>query len=91
MLKLMISKQGGVTLVELIVGSAVGLIVLAGILATYISVARSSSEVLASAKLNAELRAAMDMMVRTSGGLVPGPPPRLIAGMEITLYPGTGS
>lgn len=64
MLKLMISKQGGVTLVELIVGSAVGLIVLAGILATYISVARSSSEVLASAKLNAELRAAMDMMVR---------------------------
>jgi type II secretory pathway component PulJ len=64
MLKRMGGKQGGVTLVELMVGSAVGLIVLAAVLASYISVARSASEVLASAKLNAELRAAMDMMVR---------------------------
>ena len=64
MLKILRGKQGGVTLVELMVGSAVGLIVLAAVLATYISVARSASEVLASAKLNAELRAAMDMMVR---------------------------
>lgn len=64
MLMILRGKQGGVTLVELMVGSAVGLIVLAAVLATYISVARSASEVLASAKLNAELRAAMDMMVR---------------------------
>ena len=64
MLKMMGSKQGGVTLVELMVGSAVGLIVLAAVLASYISVARRASEILASAKLNAELRAAMDMMVR---------------------------
>ena len=64
MLKMMGSKQGGVTLVELMVGSAVGLIVLAAVLASYISVARSASEILASAKLNTELRAAMDMMVR---------------------------
>lgn len=63
MLRMMKNKQGGMTLVELMVGSAVGLIVLAAVLATYISVARSASEVLASAKLNAELRAAMDMMV----------------------------
>lgn len=64
MLKILRGKQGGMSLVELMVGSAVGLIVLAAVLATYISVARSASEVLASAKLNAELRAAMDMMVR---------------------------
>ena len=64
MLKKMDSKQAGVTLVELMVGSAVGLIVLTAVIATYISVARSASEVLASAKLNAELRAAMDMMVK---------------------------
>lgn len=64
MLRIRRAKQGGVTLVELMVGSAVGLIILAAILATYVSVARSASEVLASAKLNAELRAVMDVMVR---------------------------
>lgn len=63
MLRMTRDKQGGVTLIELMVGSAVGLIVLGAVLATYISVARSASEVFASAKLNAELRAAMDMMV----------------------------
>lgn len=46
------------------IGSAVGLVVIAATVATYIAIARSGSEILASAKLNAELRAAMDMMVR---------------------------
>lgn len=56
--------QSGVSLVELMIGSAVGLIVIAAVLATYAVIARSGSETMASAKLNAELRAAMDMMVR---------------------------
>ena len=46
------------------IGSAVGLVVIAATVATYIAIARSGSEILASAKLNAELRAAMDMMIR---------------------------
>lgn len=56
--------QAGISLVELMIGSVVGLIVIAATIATYIAIARSGSEILASAKLNAELRAAMDMMVR---------------------------
>ncbi len=64
MLKHSSIHQAGVSLVELMVGSAVGLIVIAAVVATYAIIARSGSEILASAKLNAELRAAMDMMVR---------------------------
>jgi Tfp pilus assembly protein PilW len=64
MLKHMSNHQAGVSLVELMIGSAVGLIVIAATVATYIAIARSGSEILASAKLNAELRAAMDMMIR---------------------------
>ena len=64
MLKNTSNHQAGVSLVELMIGSAVGLIVIAATVATYIAIARSGSEILASAKLNAELRAAMDMMVR---------------------------
>ncbi len=64
MLKHTSIHQAGVSLVELMVGSAVGLIVIAATVATYITIARSGSEILASAKLNAELRAAMDMMIR---------------------------
>lgn len=56
--------QAGISLIELMIGSVVGLIVIAATVATYIAIARSGSEILASAKLNAELRAAMDMMVR---------------------------
>lgn len=64
MLKYRPNHQAGVSLVELMIGSAVGLMVIAATVVTYIAIARSGSEILASAKLNAELRAAMDMMVR---------------------------
>lgn len=56
--------QSGVSLIELMIGVAVGLIVIAATVASYVVIARSGSEILASAKLNAELRATMDMMVR---------------------------
>lgn len=58
MLKHRANLQAGVSLVELMIGSAVGLIVIAATVATYVAIARSGSEILSSAKLNAELRAA---------------------------------
>jgi prepilin peptidase dependent protein B len=64
MLKHRANLQAGVSLVELMIGSAVGLIVIAATVATYVAIARSGSEILSSAKLNAELRAAMDLMIR---------------------------
>lgn len=67
--------QSGLSIVELMVGVAVGLIVVSGVVAIYGVIARSSAEILGSAKLNEELRAAMDMMVgdiRRAGVWVPG-------------------
>jgi len=64
MLAIPVSKRQGVSLVELLVGIAVGLLVIASVVATYAAIARSAGEILGSAKLNAELRAAMAMMVR---------------------------
>lgn len=66
--------QSGLSIVELMVGVAVGLIVVSGVVAIYGVIARSSAEILGSAKLNQELRAAMDMMVgdiRRAGVWVP--------------------
>ena len=59
-----ITRQGGVSLVELMVGLAVGLIVIAAIMATYIAIVRSSTEILGSSRLNETIRGAMDFMVR---------------------------
>ena len=58
-----VRRQVGLSLVELMVGSAVGLIVLTAVLTTYVAIARSGGEILDAAKLHAELRAAMDMLV----------------------------
>ena len=56
--------QLGLSLVELMVGSAAGLIVLTAVVTTYVAISRSSIDILSEAKLHAELRTAMDMMVR---------------------------
>ena len=56
-------QQAGVTLVELMVGLTVGMLVIASAITTYIFIARSSSEILESLKLNSDLRAIMDLMV----------------------------
>ena len=63
MLNISARRQLGLSLVELMVGSAVGLIVLTAVLTTYVAIARGSGDILASAKLHAELRAAMDLLV----------------------------
>jgi len=56
-------RQRGVSLVELMVGLAIGLIIIAAAASVYITSVRSGSDTLRSAKLNMELRGAMDLMV----------------------------
>ena len=57
-------RQGGVSLVELLVGLAVGLVVLSAVGTMLVSIARSATDILGSAKLNHEMRAAMDAITR---------------------------
>lgn len=56
-------KQAGFSLVELMVGLAIGLIIVAAAGSVYITALRSGANTLSSAKLNMELRSAMDLMV----------------------------
>jgi len=55
--------QQGFSLVELMVGIAVGLIVIAVVLSVYIATIRGSTASLSAAKLNQELRGTMDIMI----------------------------
>lgn len=54
--------QRGVGLVELMVGMAVGLLIVAAATSVYITTLRGGTDALRSAKLNIELRGAMDLM-----------------------------
>lgn len=56
-------RQAGFSLVELMVGMAIGLIIVAAAASVYITAVRSGADTLRSAKLNMELRSAMDVMV----------------------------
>lgn len=55
--------QKGLSLVEMMVGLTVGLLILAATLAMYLSASRGGRDTLNAAKLNMELRGAMDVMV----------------------------
>jgi prepilin peptidase dependent protein B len=61
--KTFVRKQSGSSLVELMVGLAIGLIIVAAAASVYITAVRSGADTLRSAKLNMELRSAMDIMV----------------------------
>lgn len=56
-------RQSGFSLIELMVGMAVGLIIVGGAISVYVNAVRSGGDTLRSAKLNIELRGAMNMMV----------------------------
>lgn len=56
--------QRGVTLTELMIGMTVGLIVTAGTLGLFAGQMRSNRDLLTSARLNTEVRATMDTVVR---------------------------
>lgn len=57
------NMQRGVTLVELLVGLAVGLIVIGGAIAMYVSSVRSSNDTLKSSKLNQQVGALLHVIV----------------------------
>jgi prepilin peptidase dependent protein B len=74
-------SQRGFSLVELLIGLAIGMIVLAGLTVLFIANLRSSSDMVASARLNQDLSALMTIMVndvRRAG----------FAGGDATLYGG---
>jgi type II secretory pathway component PulJ len=55
-------RQTGVTLAELLIGTAVGALVLVGISTTYVLGVRATAQNVAQARLSQELRAAMEIM-----------------------------
>ena len=57
-------NQKGLNIVELMVGTLVGLLVITGVMTVYLSAVKSSADTLKAAKLNQELNAAMSLMVR---------------------------
>ncbi len=70
--------QYGMTIVELLVGMALGLVVLGAVTAMYLESARSGTHLLRSAQLNQQLRAVANLMVNDLrragywGGAAPG-------------------
>lgn len=56
-------RQTGLSLVELMIGLTVGLLIMLSALTLYTVNLRYAADILGAARLNAELRAAMDMMV----------------------------
>lgn len=63
LLKRSYRRQVGVSLIELMIGMVIGLIIVGAAGTVYVNAVRSGSDTLRSAKLNIELRGAMDMMV----------------------------
>ena len=59
----LLARQRGVSLVELMVGIVVSLLIIAAAGATYLTTARTGRDAINSARLNVELRSAMDLMV----------------------------
>lgn len=57
------TRQRGVSLIELMIGLVVGMIVVAGVIAIYVTNVRGGTYTIRTAKLNQELRAIMDIMV----------------------------
>jgi len=57
-------KQNGFTIIEVTVSSIIGAITLAGVITFFVNTVQSNSDGLKEARLNQELRALMDLMVR---------------------------
>jgi prepilin peptidase dependent protein B len=57
-------RQRGLSLIELMIGTTIGLFVVAGTVSLYATNAASSHRLLAEARLNQDLRAAMDLVSR---------------------------
>lgn len=57
-------RQRGLSLVEMMISLTVGLVILSGAIGLYASMVKSQSDNLAMTRLNQEMRAAMDLVVR---------------------------
>jgi type IV pilus assembly protein PilW len=57
-------KQAGLSMIELMISITVGLIVVSGVIGMFVSTVTSNAENLKMTRLNQELRAVMDVMVR---------------------------
>ena len=57
-----VANNSGFTLIELMIGIAVSLVVMAGVANVFVSTVKSSSETLTSSKLNQDLQAIMNIM-----------------------------
>lgn len=57
-------RQGGFTLIELMVSMLIGLIILAAVITMFVTMIKSDSDNLKTIRLNQELRAAMGLMIR---------------------------
>ncbi len=58
------ARQRGINLVELLVGIAVSLVLLSGVLSVFLHITTSGGEVVQSTRLNQQMRSAMDLMSR---------------------------
>jgi len=92
MLRTSTRRQRGVSLVELMVGLTVGLIIVAAAASVYVTAVRGGADTLRSAKLNMELRRAMDLMVYeirragyTAGTTNLASNPFMLSGANLTL------
>ena len=57
-------KQAGLSMIELMISIAVGLIVVSGVIGMFVSTVTSNAENIKMTRLNQEMRAVMDVMVR---------------------------
>lgn len=58
------SKQAGLSLIELMISIAVGLVVVSGVISMFVSTVKSNADNLKMTRLNQELRMVMDIMSR---------------------------
>ena len=59
---MVIKKQAGMTLIELMIGMLVGLFIVGGVISVYVAVAASSGDTLKQSRLNQEMSAIMNVM-----------------------------
>lgn len=60
----MLNRQRGISLIELLITMAVGLVIIAGTMVFYVNSARVNTENMGAMRLNQELRMAMDVIAR---------------------------
>ena len=63
-LNVIVNKQRGFTLIELMVSMLIGLVILSAVIGMFVSMVKADNDYLKSVRLNQELRAAMSLIAR---------------------------